>query len=685
MALLAHAHLQLTLPTIAAVATLLNAVPAAREHIELQRARTAVDDLHRTTRQQATRPDSCPELGALAQAIGNRDLDAYHQALLSIENARAERAAEHRRMALAQTLQAAHPRLLELLRSSTAGPCWDTRLANLPAAWAWSKAEQFVRKQRNADEERRLTKEFDEVEDRINRVTEQLAAAEAMRACLDRMTDTHARALRSYGQYMNYIGAGSGRKTREFRRGARAAMEKAKTAVPAWVVPLPNLLENIIPDRDSFDVVIVDEASQVGLEHLFLLWMAPRVIVVGDDKQCTPGVNRMGTNLEDLFRSLREHLGELDTDIGLHFTPKSNLYGLLSARSGKDAVVRLREHFRCMPEIIGWSSSQFYGGATSGLVPLRERTSQDLEPLQVVHIADAYPEGSAQAIRNPVEAKRIVAQLVECLADPRYTDKTFGIVVLQGHGQIKLLEHEINASVSPEDRVARKIRVGSPPNFQGDERDVMFLTTVVTKAPRTIAAPSYQQSYNVAASRAKDQMWLFTSVAPSEYKPGDLRGSLAGYMLDPPSIYGHSPELTAVSPTQPCPPFESLFEQRVYRAIKQRGYHVVPQVRVGSRTLDLVVVGDGGRLAVECDGHYWHTSPTEVASDARRDRELRRMGWDVIRIRESEFEFDPGREMSTLWRRLDERNIHPKPSHGETGSQWVPADLPSDDDEGAEP
>jgi len=187
---------------------------------------------------------------------------------------------------------------------------------------------------------------------------------------------------------------------------------------------------------------------------------------------------------------------------------------------------------------------------------------------------------------------------------------------------------------------------------------VIFLSSVVTGTPRRVNA-GYEQWYNVAATRAEDQMWLFTSVAPADYKPGDLRGSLASYMLDPPSIYGSSPEVTAVSDSQPCEPFESLFEQRVYRAIKQRRYHVIPQVPVGTRRLDLVIVGAGGRLAVECDGHYWHASPDAVASDARRDRELRRMGWEVVRIRESEFEFDQDRELSVLWQRLEDRDIHP--------------------------
>ena len=53
-------------------------------------------------------------------------------------------------------------------------------------------------------------------------------------------------------------------------------------------MPLQQVLASIPPVPGSFDVVIVDEASQADIANLFLLWLAPRVIVVGDDKQCAP-------------------------------------------------------------------------------------------------------------------------------------------------------------------------------------------------------------------------------------------------------------------------------------------------------------------------------------------------------------------------------------------------------------
>jgi very-short-patch-repair endonuclease len=655
---------------------------AAEAYVEIDRASARLTQLQDKIGSWASRPDACSEIVALVTSLEDRDAVGYANGLECIEAVRLAYHEELRRAALERAMEQVHPALIDLLRRTAHDPAWEKRLATLRQAWAWAKARQFVEHARNADHERLLSQEFERVEDRIKQVTAELAGIRAKSACLGRMTDTQARALRTYRSHMERIGAGTGTRTREFRKAARAAMVKAQDAVPAWVVPLPNLLDNIQPQQNSFDFIIVDEASQVGIEHLFLLWMAPRVIVVGDDKQCSPGVSRLGKH-DPLFSSLHEDLSDLAHEIRLLFTPQSNFYGMLSSRSGKDAVVRLREHFRCMPEIINWSSSQFYGEkGRPGLIPLRERKGDDLEPLKVVEVTGAYVEGREARQRNRVEADAIVDQLLACIEDPRYLGKSFGIVVLLAGAKshIQYLEQRIKDKISAQDREERNIRVGIAPTFQGDERDIIFLSMVVADSPRAGRATSIRQSYNVATTRARDQLWLFTSVSGSQLKPDDLRASLYAYMKHPPSVYGASPALEMVRPDRLIPPFESLFEQRVFRDIKQRGYEVVPQHQVGNRSLDLVVVGEGGRLGVECDGHYWHAGLTREASDARRDSELRRMGWDVIRIRESEYEFEPEHELGALWGRLNERDIHPRPTMGQPEDTWMPIDLPDEDE-----
>lgn len=671
----------LAVNSLASLLILLEAIPAALARMKYNQSHAKLEKLHESVQIMASRSDACPETAQLPAALGRRDTKRYEDVLKALDTARAERAQAIQLAELSRRLNDVHPRLLSMLAQTAGEECWDDRIPGLAQAWAWHQASQFVATQRSAERERELTAAYMRIEDQIQNVTARLAATEAMLACLEHMSDDNARALRTYREHMANVGAGSGRRVQYYRQAARAAMQKAKTAVPAWVVPLPNLLENLPADRNSFDVVIVDEASQVGMEQLFLLWLAPRVIIVGDNKQCTPGETRLGKH-EWVFQNLSRYLGDADPDIQTLFTPKTNLYGLLSARSGKDSVIRLREHFRCVPEIINWPSTQFYSvNGIPGLVPLRERRAGDLQPLVVQHIDGGYTEGSRENLRNPVEAKKMADQLVTCLANPSYKEKTFGMVVLQGRGQVKLLDHEINVRISPEERENRKIRVGTASDFQGDERDVVFLSMVVADPPRAQKWTMAQQAYNVAVSRAKDQLWLFTSLTMDDLKSDDLRASLLDYMQHPPSVYGPSPSFDAVSENVSQQPFESLLEQRVFREIRSRNYHVVPQYAIGSRRIDLVVVGDGTRVAVECDGHRYHTSPDQIASDARRDRDLNRMKWEVIRIRESEFEFDRTQELAPLWTALDARGIRPGSAPEHHNQEWAPVPLPNDDED----
>ena len=92
--------------------------------------------------------------------------------------------------------------------------------------------------------------------------------------------------------------------------------------------------------------------------------------------------------------------------------------------------------------------------------------------------------------------------------------------------------------------------------------------------------------------------------------------------------------ITAVSENERCEPFDSLFEQRVFNRVVDRGYSVIPQFSTDSYRIDMVIVGARVRLAVECDGDRWH-GPAQYADDLARQRDLERAGWHFFRIRES--------------------------------------------------
>jgi very-short-patch-repair endonuclease len=595
--------------------------------------------------------DAPPELSAAAAALTARDVPAYADALAGLGAVERQQTEQKACDALLERLRATHPVLAALVEKTAADAVWPARVAEWEAAWAWGRANTFFLAQRQAGREQQLETELADTIARVRLETAVLAAAQAWGHCMSRMTAHQAQALQAYEQHMRSLGKGTGRYADKYRSLAREAMRQARNAVPAWIMPLDMVLETLAPVRDSFDVVIVDEASQASLEDLFLLWLAPRVIVVGDDKQCAPSQVRLG-ELEPIFDKLNSYLPELPGYLRDAYTPRSSLFDLLRTRFG--AVIPLREHFRCMPEIIEYSSRQFY--SDEPLVPLRQFGADRLQPLRAVRVKGAVTKGTATRLRNDVEAEAIVSQIEVCLADPTYAGRTFGVVVLQGTGQVQLLHQKLLQRVEPKQWERRRLRVGTPPDFQGDERDVIFISMVVAEKRTAVTGMEWQRRFNVAASRARDQLWLFHSVTPDLLSLVDLRSSLLSYVLNPPPALP-TKVYSGISEDDPHPAFKSLFDQRVFRRIQAKGYHVTPGVEVNGRKIDMVVTGASGRLAVECDGTDWTGTQEQREADLDRERELKRAGWRFWRVRESEFQYDPDAALKTLWTTLRKLEI----------------------------
>ena len=184
---------------------------------------------------------------------------------------------------------------------------------------------------------------------------------------------------------------------------------------------------------------------------------------------------------------------------------------------------------------------------------------------------------------------------------------------------------------------------------------------------RSLTGEADERRFNVAASRAKDQMFLFHSVKREDLSPVCLRRRLLEFFesTTPHAIVGIDlAELERKAREEnrhivkPPNPFESWFELDVALKIARRGFHVIPQYEVASRRIDLVVEGGNARLAVECDGDAWH-GPDRYEADMSRQRQLERCGWEFFRVRQSAFIHDKERALEGLWRVLEEREISP--------------------------
>jgi len=409
-----------------------------------------------------------------------------------------------------------------------------------------------------------------------------------------------------------------------------------------------------------FDVIIVDEASQCGFESLPLLYLAKKILIVGDDKQISP--DAVGLPRDSVHRLMEEFLH--DFRFKSSFDVESSLFDHGKLRYGTRRIT-LREHFRCMPEIIDFSNSLCY--SDTPLIRLRQYGPNRLPPLEHVYVKSGYREGSNNQVINRPEAEAIVQRVVEMCGDHRYDGKTMGVVVLQGEAQATLIQNQLFERLGAEQMEQRRLVCGNPYSFQGDERDIIILSLVAASNERIgpLTKPADERRFNVAASRARDQMILFHSVTCDDLSEHDLRRRLLEFFENtrPLQIAGidrNELERRASYDNRrvvnPPAPFESWFEVDVALELLRSDFTVLPQYEVAGKRIDLVVEGGQARLAVECDGDYWHGAERYEA-DMQRQRQLERCGWAFYRIRESAFYCNKDSALAGLWQALEERGI----------------------------
>lgn len=604
-----------------------------------------------------------PCMTDLAKAIEDRDPARWRVAWEKRESLRRDKNRLQRYEELLGRIQDVCPKLADLVRSTQGDPNWTTRLLQLKQAWDWAAARAWLRRVTDPERYEQLTHERRQLQNRIEKKLEELAALKAWLAFFRRLDDQTEQSLIAWTKAVARIGKGTGKYAYKHQRTARQYLMSCIPKIPAWIMPLHKLWETVDPVPGVFDTVIVDEASQAGIEALVLLLLAKRIIVVGDDKQNSP--EAVGVLEDDIARLARDHLGQFR--FRDEFRPDTSLYDHAERAFGN--VISLREHFRCVPEIIRFSNELCYRDAP--LIPLRQPPPHRLPPLRSHFVPQGTCEGEGQRIINRAEAEAIVEKICECIRDPAYEGKTMGVIVLQGHAQAELIERRLAEVLEPRVREERKLRCGVPATFQGDQRDVIFLSLVV--APnhqfRALTELEAQRRFNVAMSRARDQVWLFHSVQLHDLSREDLRWRLLNFFYSPgqsalEALYEELDRLEREAkrrsrqPGEQPDPYESWFEVDVALELLRRGYRVRPQVEVAGYRIDLVVEGLVNRLAVECDGEAWH-GPERFEQDMARQRQLERAGWTFVRIRESEFYADRESAVRRIVEACEELDIRP--------------------------
>ncbi|MGO9116639.1 MAG: AAA domain-containing protein [Desulfomonilaceae bacterium] len=645
--------------------------------VQLDRAlahiRKQLEKIEHALEQKAGKASTHPVAGELLEAFKKRNYESILRLLDQTLDLRKRAEAVRRKSEIIGKLDRETPKLVSNLRRHTERAQWAERLTNLTNAWAWARARAWLNEFLTSDSES-LNRESMRLSEEIRRDLARLAALKAWGFCLDRMRKHSLGGhLASWQQAMTKYGKGTGTHAHYWLGEAQRHLNECRDAVPGWIMPIHRVYETVQAASGVFDAIIVDEASQCGPESLPLLYLGERLIIVGDDKQISP--EAVAVDRSKVQRLVRDFL--LDFAHRDSFDVETSLFDHGRIRFGYP--ITLREHFRCMPEIIHFSNNLCY--KTSPLIPLRQYPPNRLNPvLKLELVSSGYREGKREGVMNRPEAEKLAEAVSQCCEDEQYKGLTMGVIVLQGQAQASVIEDILVRTVGVEEMAERRLICGNPYMFQGDERDIIFLSMVAgpnEKIGKLSRMPDVRR-FNVAISRAKDQIWLFYSDIYNKLSEECLRRRLIDYFRNPKKPDGIGPVPIAELREKalranrmiegPPDPFDSWFEVDVALDIANQGYRVVPQFEFGGKRIDLVVQGGWAQLAVECYGDHWHTGEENFRKDLERQRKLESCGWRFFIVKESSYRAAPEEALKGLWQMLDGMGIYTVPSTAEEQS-----------------
>ena len=432
-------------------------------------------------------------------------------------------------------------------------------------------------------------------------------------------------------------------------------MSDAGTAIqqlkPILLMSPLSVAQFLPPGRIKFDLLMIDEASQVSPEDaLGVVARANQIMVVGDDKQLPP------TNFFKMVNAGDEY--EEDTEEAIQPDKPTDFESILTlARTRGMSERMLAWHYRSKhPSLIALSNEECYAGRL--LLPPSPFVQTSEFGLSFIQTPRGhYDRGGTRC--DLIQAEQVAKAVAQHIQ--HFPNKSLGVAcfsVQQRDAVDDMIDKigfraEVEAFTPKEERLFVK----NLEAVQGDERDVIFISVGYGVAPNQskpflnfgpVSQEGGERRLNVLASRAREKCVVFSSITGADI-PADseARGTrMLRALLD----FAGTGKLGAG--TLHGDGFESPFEEAVARTIREAGFHVHPQVGVKSFRIDLGVI-DPPRpgeyiLGVECDGAAYHSARSARDRDRLRQEVLEGLGWRMHRIWSTDWFRNPQRETNKL-------------------------------------
>ncbi|WJV61122.1 DUF3320 domain-containing protein [Pectobacteriaceae bacterium C52] len=431
----------------------------------------------------------------------------------------------------------------------------------------------------------------------------------------------------------------------------RQLMLKAGVAIqalkPVMMMSPLSVAQFLIPGKQKFDLLVMDEASQIQpVDAIGAITRCKQVVVVGDERQLPP---------TRFFAKMTESAANDDDDEISQVADIESVLGLFIARGLPQRM--LRWHYRSRHQsLIAVSNSQFYENKLF-IVP-SPYTQEAGMGLQFHHIPDGVFESGGKGT-NTVEAKVVAKAIMEHAR--KYPEQSLGVATFSV-SQRKVIQDELELlrRLNPylEDffnaHPSEPFFVKNLENVQGDERDVIMISVGYARNAQGYMAMRFgplgfeggERRLNVLISRAKRRCEVFASITDEDIDLERAKGKgVFAFKLF--LQYARTGRISLAQRSERK--MDSVFEEQVADALQKAGYQVHPQVGIAGFFIDLAIADPDmpGRylIGIECDGCAYHSSRSARERDRLRQAVLEDHGWIIHRIWSTDWFHRPEEQM----------------------------------------
>lgn len=431
--------------------------------------------------------------------------------------------------------------------------------------------------------------------------------------------------------------------------------KEIKEAYKIWLMQ-PEVLVELFKNDPPFDVILIDESSQIFLERSIpIIPMAKKLVVLGDEKQLAPSDFFQGRDEGE-----EEFIEEFDNNVSL-----------LSYAKNKFPEIMLKNHYRSNhQELIDFSNKQFYN---KKLFFISKNQRSDIKPIEYIEVKNARYVKNI----NQKNAQVVAKTLITISEDKLLKNKTVGIITLNTK-QVDLINDFIE-HFAQKDRTfsswlesKRKndkdgLFVKSIENVQGDERDIIILDTMYGPNEDGIQRFNFgpitreggENRINVAITRSKDKMYIINSInlkeAFTKSKEAKWKGTgiFINYILYVKKINDSS--IKEYESLEMKKIIDSKFKQKLYNNLKQlieKEFNLtltVPKKNYGYK-IDFVIVDKHEQILygikIDEEKENWNLKSRE--REITKNEFLINRGWKIFKLWSINYLWNPEKEINIL-------------------------------------